>query len=103
MSGGARSRGAGLLLEAFKFCVFITLPITAVVYFNTPEALVRVLEHRRYIVYPVRRPPFCVRLRLRLRACLRAVVHVCVRACMCVRSRACVCVTTIIVHTLAAC
>lgn len=46
-------------LEVFKFVLYITIPIGTVVFFNTPEAMKKLIERQRYIVYPPEgpRPP----------------------------------------------
>ena len=51
---GVRKTGAGLLLEAFKFAIFLSVPVITVGYFNRPQVLVKVIENRRYIEFPVR-------------------------------------------------
>ena len=50
---GVRKKGVSAALEAFKFAIFLSMPVATVVYFNTPDALVRVIEHKRYIEFPV--------------------------------------------------
>eukprot|EP00750_Incisomonas_marina_P000720 INCI10476.2.p5 GENE.INCI10476.2~~INCI10476.2.p5 ORF type:complete len:105 (-),score=17.68 INCI10476.2:694-1008(-) len=49
---GVRKKGVSAALEAFKFAIFLSMPVATVVYFNTPDALVRVIEHKRYIEFP---------------------------------------------------
>lgn len=46
-------------LEVFKFSLYISIPILTVIAFNTPEAMKKLLERTRYIVYPPEgpRPP----------------------------------------------
>mmetsp|Transcript_2201 Transcript_2201/g.2488 ORF Transcript_2201/g.2488 Transcript_2201/m.2488 type:complete len:100 (+) Transcript_2201:95-394(+) len=39
-------------LEAFKFGVYLTLPVLTVMFFNTPEAIKALIERKQYIVFP---------------------------------------------------
>ncbi|KAF0852363.1 mitochondrial CIV assembly protein Pet100F (fungal type) [Andalucia godoyi] len=49
----------GKLLEAFKFTVYVGVPIFAVAYIAAPQFLDKVLLNRQYVVYPKEgeRPP----------------------------------------------
>jgi len=46
-------------LEAFKFAVYIFLPIATIAFFNKPEFVERLITAREYIIFPAedKRPP----------------------------------------------